>query len=416
LSAVAGSGASPTITSYDANGWLSWTNVFTNGACCVEAARGPLGPWAPSTNVFTLVAGGRANIGTPAGTVFYRLLATDLSIRNPDLFGDLTRCYGRLSTIAGSGLGSVDGVNYWQSAYEGGFATNAALSRPHFAMADSVGNVFIIDKNSHALLKLTPDGRIHTAAGTHESSNGTDSPALATTVGLSFPNGLWVGGDDSVYILDTGNGKVRWLNPNGVLTTLFTDTNGISGGRGLWVKDDHTLAYFVNGNDVKRWAPGAKIKSVNDSNFIDPGNFIVNADGSLVVTDRGDNRVYLLQTSGSRRVLYGNGSSDPVVDNTPALASGLYGVRGVWSMPIGGHLLSTHEGSQVLYVDAAGLLHIFVQGNTGGFHTGDGQWFYSSDYKVSEVRSVTMDSHGNVFIVENDAGYVRKIEFLRLEP
>ena len=36
--------------------------------------------------------------------------------------------------------------------------------------------------------------------------------------------------------------------------------------------------------------------------------------------------------------------------------------------------------------------------------------------KVSEVRSVTMDAQGNALITENDFGYVRKIEFSRLQP
>ena len=81
-----------------------------------------------------------------------------------------------------------------------------------------------MDKNSHSVLKVTPDGRIHTVAGTHVSGNGPDTPTTATNVALSFPNGLWLGADGMVYVLDTGNSKVRWLDTNGVLTTLFTDT------------------------------------------------------------------------------------------------------------------------------------------------------------------------------------------------
>jgi hypothetical protein len=37
-------------------------------------------------------------------------------------------------------------------------------------------------------------------------------------------------------------------------------------------------------------------------------------------------------------------------------------------------------------------------------------------FKVSEVRCATMDAEGNIFIVENDVGYVRRIDFLRLAP
>ena len=40
---------------------------------------------------------------------------------------------------------------------------------------------------------------------------------------MNMPNGLWVRGDGTVYVLDTGNGKVRRLDTNGLMTTLFTD-------------------------------------------------------------------------------------------------------------------------------------------------------------------------------------------------
>jgi hypothetical protein len=32
------------------------------------------------------------------------------------------------------------------------------------------------------------------------------------------------------------------------------------------------------------------------------------------------------------------------------------------------------------------------------------------------MRSVTMDNQGNLILVENDLGYVRRIDFQRLKP
>ena len=157
-----------------------------------------------------------------------------------------------------------------------------------------------------------------------------------------------------------------------------------------------------------------------NNNFIELGNIAVTSSGKIIATDRGDNKAYRVDTTGSnagnRTRIAGNGSTDSVVDGTPALWNGLYGVRGVWALPNGGYLLATHEGSQVLYMDAAGLLYVFVDGEYGYAHSGDGEWFHSPGLKVTEVRSVTMDSQGNILIVENDFGFVRKIEFSRLQP
>jgi hypothetical protein len=410
------------ISAFSRNGLVCWTNAFPAGVCTVESATAPEGPWLPLFSWFTTASAGQAGLTLPPHNAFYRLLAVDISAGNPDGFTNLTRSYGNLRTVAGSGNDDgVDGVNYWKKSFEGGFATNAALSRPHIALADLSGNLFVADKNSHSVLKVTPDARIHTVAGTHASGNGPDAPTAGTNVALSFPNGLWLGSDGVVYVLDTGNGKVRWLDTNGVLTTLFTDDNGITTGRGLWVKDDRTLAYFSDGQNVKQWTPAGGIRTVNQPSFSfnDLANFIVDAAGNLIVTDRGANRVYLLPTSGAEAgnptQLFGNGSTDNVVDGTPASANGLDQVRAVWPVPTGGYLLGTDAGCQILYIDTAGILRILVNGQTRA-HSGDGQWFYSPGYKVSEVRSVTLDAQGNIFIVENDAGYVRRVDFLPLAP
>jgi hypothetical protein len=73
----------------------------------------------------------------------------------PLAYTNLTQSYGLLHTIAGSGADAgVDGVNYWQTNFEGGYATNAALSRPHFAVADNAGNIFIVENDIGYVRKI----------------------------------------------------------------------------------------------------------------------------------------------------------------------------------------------------------------------------------------------------------------------
>src|ERR1041385_442344 len=161
--------------------------------------------------------------------------------------------YGELTTLAGLGAKeSDDAVNEWDPASEGGPATEAELSSPHIASADEAGNVYIADKDAHAVRKVTPEGKIITVAGTGVAGDGPDgSPAVERQ--LSSPNGLWVRADGVVYIYDLGNSKVRRLSPEGELTTLFQDPEGLVIGRGLWVRDDEQLAYIASGTSVKRW-------------------------------------------------------------------------------------------------------------------------------------------------------------------
>jgi hypothetical protein len=407
------------ITAVDLNGQISWTNAFTSGVCTVEAAAGfnsagRATAWIPQQNYFSTNSAGAGMFAPSSDSAFFRLRAVEIST-NQEAFTNLVQSYGLLRTTAGSGADAgVDGENYWMPSFEGGYATNAALSRPHFAMADNDGNVFIVDKDSDSVLKVTADGRIHTAAGTHTAGNGPDNSTLGANVALNLPNGLWVGAGGTVYVLDTGNGKLRRLDTNGTMATLFIDNNGMGNGRGLWVKDDQSVVYYCAGSDLRRWTPGGGISTLNGK-FNDLGNIFVNAT-AIVATDRGDNTVWSVNTNtGNRTLLFGNGGTALAIDNTLALTNSLYGVRGVWQPPIGGYFLATDAGAQFLYVDVKGIIHILVNGYDD-IHAGDGQWFYSPGYKFGQLRSVSMDNHGNLIIVENDLGYVRRIDFQRLFP
>ena len=186
----------------------------------------------------------------------------------------------------------------------------------------------------------------------------------------------------------------------------------------LPICDDETLAYYIKGTTLKQWNDQTGFTTLA-TGFTDPGNLAVHPDGSVWVTDRGASRLYRIETSGTNIgklvVIGGTDSLSPVNNGALIKDTSLFGVRGICLLPSGGYLLATHEGSQVLYVDDQSRVHVLVDGAAAA-HAGDGQWFYTPSQKISEARSVTMDSQGNILIVENDYGYVRKIDFRRLSP
>jgi hypothetical protein len=109
----------------------------------------------------------------------------------------------------------------------------------------------------------------------------------------------------------------------------------------------------------------------------------------------------------------------------PALLTALILPRSIWFLPNGGYFLSEHDGgadggNRVWYVDPAANIHRWMNGSSSanGFGLGDGQWFYanSATPKLSRVRSVNTDPDGNLIIVESNFGYVRRINFKRLNP
>ena len=415
LLTMTAAGADLRITDFNKLGNIGWLNAIPNGVTTLLQAPKPSGPWSPMLNTFTQAAAQTAVVNVGSHNQFFRL--TQVSIEGTaEGYANLINSYGMLSTIAGAGDPGMDVVNYWSPSAEGGAATSATLSRPHSAGADAAGNVYIVDKDSHSVLKVTLDGRIHTWAGTHVSGMNGDGPAIGTSLQLSSPNGLVVHPDGHVFVLDTANGKVRHITPSGTMDTLFTTKSGvIKSGRGLWVKNDVSLVYYRDGKEIHKWTP-KKGDSTFASGFNDLGNFDVDATGELLVTDRGANVVLHVPKTGAPVIIAGNGQTTGGGDGATALTTGLSGVRGIAVLPNSGYLLATDEGSQVWYVDPAGIIHLFLDGirSIGGnfTHGGDGQYFRAPGYKMSQGRSVTLAPNGDILVVESDAGYVRRIRFM----
>ena len=268
---------------------------------------------------------------------------------------DVRASYGNLLHVAGAG--ADQNVNSWFAGYEGGNAVTAELSNPHMAMADAVGNIYIADKESHSILKVTPAGTIHTAAGTHTPGFNGDGPALLTQ--LNSPNGCFVLPDGTFYIVDLDNLRIRRVGTNGDLTTVFQETS-VLGGRALWVSPDEQLIYFAGRDAVsvpslKKWTPTGGIQVVS-SGFLSMGNITVDPNGLPLVTEDTGNRVYRVHVDGTKTIIAGNGSTSGGGDGFPATSTGLNRVRGIACLPNGGFFLATQKGAHIWYVDTGGII------------------------------------------------------------
>ena len=174
-------------------------------------------------------------------------------VARADEFQSLTSNFGVTTTLIGvhqATTNNPDGtaINFWNAGYEGASATGVPLSNPHMAAADALGNVYIADKASHSILRIALDGTVHTFAGTHVAGFNGDGPALATTLQINNPNGLYVLPDGTVFLLDPGNHRIRRVGTDGMMTTVVNDPdpNWYPSGRALWVREDQQLIYYTN--------------------------------------------------------------------------------------------------------------------------------------------------------------------------
>lgn len=342
----------------------------------------------------------------------YLLLLTlffNVSLSLFSQFQHFAESYSLLSTVAGKGESDDRSEVGWLAEFENGRAVDAELTRPHFAMADSSGNIYIADKDAHAIRKVTKTGIITTVAGTNIA--GDSEGGLGTVNQLNSPNGIWVKDDGVIYILDLGNDKIKRLGTDGILETIVDDENGISSGLGLWVTPSEDTIFYSSATQIKIWTKSSGI-GIYSTGYSGLANITMDKNGYLVVTDKSANLVYRVSKDGNtNEIIAGNGSSIGGGDGFLATETGLEGVRGIWFLENNSCFVATHQGSQIWYVDTGGRIHLFLDGKNGDrYHSGDGENFRTPGYKISEPRSVSVDYEGNILIVENDFGYVRKIE------
>jgi sugar lactone lactonase YvrE len=119
---------------------------------------------------------------------------------------------GVITTVAGNGRHGYSG--------DGGPATKARLSDPYGLAFDAKGNLYVAEPDEGVVRRIDIRGVITTFAGTGQLGfSGDRGPA--TRAKLNAPFGLVMDAAGNLYIGDNGNGRIRRVDREGVITTFF---------------------------------------------------------------------------------------------------------------------------------------------------------------------------------------------------
>jgi sugar lactone lactonase YvrE len=157
---------------------------------------------------------------------------------------------GLVNTVAGNGKKGVPA--------DGSRATESPLVDPRAVAVDSKNNIYILERSGHALRMVTPDGIIHTVAGTGKKG-GADGAAL--TAQLNSPKHVAIDLEDNVIIADDQNKRVRLYDAGKETLTSILGSGVAKPNRGL----------------------------------LRPHGVCVHEDGSIYVVDTGHHRILRLQ-------------------------------------------------------------------------------------------------------------------------
>jgi YD repeat-containing protein len=142
----------------------------------------------------------------------------DGSLYIADLYNNRVRRLwpdGTITTIAGTGKQGYSG--------DGGPATEAELYWPTYVALAPDGSIYFSDHGNYVVRRITPAGVIVTVAGTPQKDyaggySGDGGPATAAK--LNDPTAITSGPGGSLLIADTMNHRIRRVGPDGTITTL----------------------------------------------------------------------------------------------------------------------------------------------------------------------------------------------------
>jgi uncharacterized protein (TIGR03437 family) len=102
---------------------------------------------------------------------------------------------------------------------DGGSATSAVLLEPDGIALDRDGNLFIADVGHNRVRRVTPQGIISTVAGSGgRGFYGDGGPA--TQASMVDPTRVAVDSQGNLYIIDSGNSRIRRVTRDGVISTF----------------------------------------------------------------------------------------------------------------------------------------------------------------------------------------------------
>jgi hypothetical protein len=171
------------------------------------------------------------NGGPAIGAQLYYPFGIFIDPQNNVYIADTYNCVvrkvtgGIITTFAGGAGCSFSG--------DGGPANDAALYNPEAVTMDGAGNVYIADTaNQRIRMVAVSTGMISTVAGDGYATFTGDG--VATQNSLDAPQDVKADANGNLFIADTGNQRLRWVTPAGLMTTFAGNgTAGFSGDGGL---------------------------------------------------------------------------------------------------------------------------------------------------------------------------------------
>ncbi len=284
----------------------------------------------------------------------------------------ISKLTGLITTIVGNGIVSDSNIAEVP-------ALKASFSSPLNFTLDRQGNIFIVDRGTNTLRKVSAStGIISVIAGNGTAGYAGDG-GLAANALLNRPTCVEVDDSSNIYIADNNNFRIRKISAKtGIITTIAGD--GTQG----QIASDTTLATF------------AKIGNINALHIDKLGNIYFDMSGGFIKK--------IEKSSGLVFVIIGMGNTTFTGDGGLAINATINNPRSI-TTDSAGNLYFSDYGNRIRKVDASTTIINTIAG-FGDFGGDNGS---ANVALLNYPQGLGIDKDANVYIADKSNNRVRKV-------
>lgn len=341
--------------------------------------------------------------------------------------------------LAAQAVTSIVGGNPWDTYFNGDGipATQAFIDYPYKILLDAQGNILFSDRYHYRVRKIDSNGIISTVAGQgpdeveEQTPNGDGVPATQTNV---FAHGIALDAQGNLYIVDFN--RVRKVDQQGIITTIagIRGAEGFSGDGGpatsAQLYDPEDVAIDAQGNIYISDSGNHRIRKIDPNGIITtiagtgeqgyggdggpatqailfgPGYLQLDAQGNLYLSDL--NRIRKIDRQGIITTVVGSGPDGFSGDGGPATQAKIHSPQGMAFDQQGNMFFGDRSNKRVRKVDAQGIITTVVgTGQLNGAFNGDGHAPLRAN--LDGPTDVLIDGQGNLLITDVLHHRIRKL-------
>ena len=260
-----------------------------------------------------------------------------------------------ITTLAGS---------WGDGAYADGTGSAALFYQPSCTTVDQNGNIYVADNLNNKIRKVTPAGVVTTFVSY-----------------INQPYGIAIDPSGNLYVSEEFHNVIDKISPSGTVSVL-AGTSGVTG-------------------SADGIGPAAQ--------FHYPCWVAVDPSGNVFVSDWGNNVIRKITPGGSVTTFLGTAGVKGAADGTGAAVK-FQEIGGVAADSAGNLYIADAGNSNIRISTPTGNATTFA-GTQSGLGDGVGGWVDATgtSAQFAGPTNVTVDSNGNVFVIDGGNGAIRRI-------